>query len=136
MECHNHTPDIVYRKICVGYAFEVPRSKWDTPARVVENDQPKIPWDFQIQTNKLVMANQPDIVMADKQAGSRKTAVVIDVGIPKDSNIRNKEYEQLEKYPGQREELEKIWKMKVRVVPQGSDPQTQRVATAYPRKDI
>lgn len=36
-------------------------------------------WDCQIQTAKLVMANQPYIIVVDKQ---RKTAVVIDVAIP------------------------------------------------------
>lgn len=33
------------------------RSKWDTPLRVVE-DEVKILWDFQMQVNKLVLANQ------------------------------------------------------------------------------
>lgn len=43
------------------------------------SSRPKIMWDCQIQTAKLVMANQPYIIVVDKQ---RKTAVVIDVAIP------------------------------------------------------
>lgn len=54
---------------------------------MAENDQAKLLWDFQIQTDKVVMANQPDIV-ADKQ---RNTAVVIDVAMPSSSKIRKKE---------------------------------------------
>lgn len=50
-------------------------------------------WDFQIQTDKMVMANQPNIVVVDKQ---QKTAVVVDVAIPSDSNIKKKEHEKLE----------------------------------------
>uniref|UniRef100_A0A672HX89 C-type lectin domain-containing protein n=1 Tax=Salarias fasciatus TaxID=181472 RepID=A0A672HX89_SALFA len=46
------------------------------------------------------MPNQPDIVV-DKQ---QKTAVVIDVAIPSDGNIRKKEHEKVEKYQGLREE--------------------------------
>ena len=71
-------------------------------------------WDFQIQTDKLVMANQPDIVLINKQ---QKKAVVIDVAIPSDSNIRKKEHEKLKKYQGLKEELEKMWGVKATVVP-------------------
>ncbi|MGZ7254081.1 hypothetical protein ACXWO5_10720, partial [Streptococcus pyogenes] len=77
--------------------LEVPRSKWEMPPRVMENDRAKILWDFQMQTDKMVVANQPDIVVVDKQ---KKTAVVIDVAVPNDSNIRKKEHEKLEKYQG------------------------------------
>lgn len=61
----------------------------------------KILWDLKIQTDKLVVANQPDIFVLDKQ---NKTAVVTDVTVPSDSNIRQKEHEKLEKYQGPREE--------------------------------
>lgn len=40
--------------------MEVPQPKLDTPPRVVENDRAKMLWDFQVQTNKKVMANQLD----------------------------------------------------------------------------
>ena len=46
------------------------------------------------KTDKMVMANQPDIVVVDKH---QRTAVVIDVAIPRDSNIRKKEQEKMEK---------------------------------------
>uniref|UniRef100_A0A3P9CTW7 C2H2-type domain-containing protein n=1 Tax=Maylandia zebra TaxID=106582 RepID=A0A3P9CTW7_9CICH len=114
MERHNQVAGIVYRNICAEYNLEVPRSKWEMPPRVVENDRAKILWDFQIQTDKMVVANQPDIVVVDKQ---KKTAVVIDVAVPNDSNIRKKEHEKLEKYQGLREELERMWRVKVTVVP-------------------
>ena len=104
MERHNQVAGIVYRNICAEYKLETPRSKWEAPPKVMENDQAKILWDFQIQTDKMVMANQPDIVIIDKQ---QRKAVVIDVAIPSDSNIKKKEHEKLEKYQGLKEELEK-----------------------------
>lgn len=55
---------------------------------MVENDHLR---DFQINTDKLVMANQPDIVVVYKQ---RKMAVVLEVAIISDSNIRKKEHEE------------------------------------------
>ncbi|XP_065326275.1 butyrophilin subfamily 2 member A2-like [Pelmatolapia mariae] len=54
----------------------------------------------------MVVANQPDIVVVEKQ---KKTAVVIDGVVPNDTNIRKKEHEKLEKYQGLREELERIF---------------------------
>lgn len=66
-------------------------------------------WDFHIQTVRAVLANQSDIK-------DQKTAVVADVVMPNDSNLRKKEYEKLENYQGLREELEGIWKVKVKVV--------------------
>ncbi len=64
---------------------------------MVENEQAKILWDFQIQTYKMVVTDQPDMVVVDIQ---QKKAVVKDVAILSDSNIRKKEHEKLEKYQG------------------------------------
>ena len=46
-----------------------------------------------------------------------RTAVVVDVAIPSNGNIRKKEHEKLEKYQGLKEELEKMWSVKAAVVP-------------------
>lgn len=42
---------------------------------MVENNRAEVLWDFQIQTDKMVMANQPDIVVVIKQ---QKKAVDVD----------------------------------------------------------
>ncbi|KAF7666334.1 hypothetical protein LDENG_00110960 [Lucifuga dentata] len=48
----------------------------------------------------------------------QKTAVVVNVAIPSDGNIRKKkQHEELEKYQGLKEELDGIWKVKSTVVP-------------------
>ncbi|CAK6950273.1 uncharacterized protein LOC127616771 [Scomber scombrus] len=105
----------VYRNICNEYGLEVLRSEWKTPPKVAEKNRAKILWDFPIHTGKLVMANQPDILLMDKQ---QKKAVVIDVVIPSDNSIRKKEQEKLGKYQGLKEELEKMWGVEVTVVPE------------------
>ena len=79
---------------------------------MIENERVKILLDFQIQTDKLVMANQPDVVVVDKH---QRTAVVVDVAVPRDGNIRQKEHEKLE-IPLLKEELEKMWSMKAAAV--------------------
>ena len=70
--------------------------------------------DFQIQTDKLLMANQQDIVVADKL---QKKTVAIDVRDPSDSNFKNKEHEKLEKYHRLKDEIDKMWKVEATVVP-------------------
>ena len=57
-----------------------------------------------------VMANQP---VVDKL---QKKAVVTDVAISSDGNIKKKENKKLEKYQGLNEEVEKMWELKAAVV--------------------
>ena len=114
MERHNQVAGIIHRNIYAEYGLEVSGSRWKTPLKVIENEQVKILWDFQIQTDELVKANQPDIVMVDKH---HRTAVVVDVAIPCEGNIRKKEHKKLEKYQGLKEGLEKICGVKGAVVP-------------------
>lgn len=102
MERHNQVAGIVYSNIGAKYRLEDLRSGWKMPPNVVENVQAKILWDFQIQTDKMVVANQPDIVEVNKQ---QKKAEVTDVAIRSDSNIRKKECEKLVKYEGLKKEL-------------------------------
>ena len=58
----------------------------------------------QIQTDNMWVSIQPDIVAVDKQ---EEKAIVVDVSIPSQSDIRKKEREELKKYQGLKEELEK-----------------------------
>ena len=44
-------------------------------------------------------------------------AVVIAIAVPSEGNIKKKKYEKLEKYQGLKEELERTWKVKAKVVP-------------------
>ena len=105
MEHHSHVAGIVYKKICTEYGLEFPGSKWKKPPKLIEKDQAKIMRDFQIQTDKMAVANQLDIVVINKQD---KKTVVVDVTIKNDSNIRETEHEKLEKYQGLKEELERM----------------------------
>ena len=67
---------------------------------------------------------------------------MIDVAVPSDSNIKKKEYEELEKYQGLKEEQERTWKVKVKVVPVvigalgAVTPKLEEVAPAGPRSNI
>ena len=86
-----------------------------TPEQVVENTDFKVLWDFNVQCDRMVEARRPDIIFVDEQA---KEAKIIDVAIPGDTRVKDKEMEKIEKYQVLREEIEKLQKLKkVTVVP-------------------
>ena len=99
---HNQVAGIIHRNICAEHGLEVPGSRRGTPTKVTENERIKILWDIRIQTDKLVMAIQPDIVVVKKH---QRMVVVMDVVIPSKDNIKKKEHEKLMKYQGLKEEL-------------------------------
>lgn len=53
-------------------------------------------------------------MVVDKE---QKIMVLINGEVPSDSVIRKKECEKLKKYQAMKEELERIWKVKAKVVP-------------------
>ena len=65
------------------------------PERVVESENFKILWDFTIQSDQKIEARRPDIVFIDKK---EREVVIIDVAIPGDDRMKDKELEKVEKY--------------------------------------
>ena len=71
-------------------------------------------WDFSIQTNHVIEARRPDLVVVDKKERSCK---IIDFAVPEDSRIEEKEKDKMENYQDLRRELQKIWNVKVKIIP-------------------
>ena len=78
--------------------------------KVVRNDHVKILWKFPIQTDKHLLHNRPNIVLASYK---EHTAPIVDITVPRDENIQNKELEKIDKYQLLKIELEtgksKLW---------------------------
>ena len=81
--------------------------------RVLENKDYKILLDFSIQTNHVMEAQRPDLVVVDKERNSK----IIDFAVPRDSRIEEKEKDKIEKYQDLGRELQKIWNVKVKIIP-------------------
>ena len=62
-------------------------------------------WDFSIQTDHVIEAPRPDLVVVDMKKRSCKT---IDFAVPADSRIEEKEKDKIEKYQGLGRELQNI----------------------------
>lgn len=55
------------------------------PLEVVGNKRAKVWWGFNFQTDKKLLANQPEIALVDKE---QKGKLVIDVAMPTDNNSK------------------------------------------------
>ena len=81
----------------------------------MEDDDVKLIWDINIQCDNVIEARRPDLILVDKKA---KTCVIIDVAIPGDCRICEKEIEKIQKYQNLKRELKRFWSLKkVEVVP-------------------
>ena len=90
--------------------------KWyeHKPESVLEIEDYKILWDFSIQTDRVIEARRSDLVVVDKKERSCK---IIDFLVPGDSRIEEKEKDKIEKYEDLGRELQKIWNVKVKIIP-------------------
>ena len=82
----------------------------NNPAPVLENDTHKLLWDFDIQTNHLISARRPDLIIINK---IKKICKIVDFAVPADHRIKLKECEMRDKYLDLARELKKnygIWR--------------------------
>jgi hypothetical protein len=71
-------------------------------------------WNQAVHTDRKVTANRPDIVIKNKQ---EKTCALIDVAIPADRNVVQKEAEKKLKYKSLCIEIQRMWNLKCAIVP-------------------
>ena len=46
-----------------------------------------------------------------------QNGLIIDIAVPKDENVHDKKLKEIDKYPSLKIELEKMWKVKIMVIP-------------------
>ncbi|KAL1462310.1 hypothetical protein WDU94_014153 [Cyamophila willieti] len=71
-------------------------------------------WDTQIHTDRKILANKPDLVVKDKK---KKQCLLIDVAVPSDYNITQKEAEKQLKYKDLQIEIQRMWNIRTKVIP-------------------
>ena len=84
------------------------------PAPVLENNTHKLLWDFYIQTDHLISARRPDLIIINKK---KRTCKIVDFAVPANHRIKLKECEKKDKYLDLARELKKLWNMKVTIIP-------------------
>ena len=74
----------------------------------------KLLWDFNVQTDKVIEARRPDLILVNKET---KECQVIDIAIPGDTRVVKKEDEKIDKYKELGFEISRLWKVKTKVIP-------------------
>ena len=104
--------DCVGRKIhwelCRKYRLAASERWYEhQPETFTENDSCKLLWDFSIQTDHVIQARRPDVILIDK---GKKECKIIDIAIPYDSRANATEMEKIEKYQDLAREVQRLWK--------------------------
>ena len=87
----------------------------NNPAPVLENDTHELLWDFDVQTDHLISAGRPDLMIINKK--KKGICKIIDFAPPADNRIKLKESEKKDKYLDLARDLKKLWNMKITIVP-------------------
>ena len=71
--------------------------KWymHNPESTLENETHKILWDLEIQTNHLILARRPDLVIVYQKI---RTCLIVDFDVLADHKVKLKETEKRVKY--------------------------------------
>jgi len=70
-------------------------------------------WNQQVQTDRTIPNNKPDIIR-DNEKG---TCILIDVAISGDRNVIKKEAKKILKYKDLTIEIQRMWNVKTKVIP-------------------
>ena len=113
---------VIHLEMCKKFKFDH-ANKWymQNPAPVLENDTHKLLWDFDIQTDHLIPARRPDLIIINKKKKKKKKkkkiCKIVDFAVLADHRIKLKECEKRDKYLDLARELKNLWNMKVTIIP-------------------
>ena len=75
---HDWVGKVIHWEMCKKFKFDH-ANKWHmhNPAPVLENDAHKLLWDFNIQTNHLISARRPNLIIINKKRKSTKLSTLL-----------------------------------------------------------
>jgi hypothetical protein len=104
--------------ICKETGVQLDKKHWyDHVPKLVEPCQGgnvTIPWNQQVQTDRTIPNNKPDIIICDNE---KLTRMLIDVAISRDRNVIKKEAEKILKYKNLTIKTQRMWNVKTKVIP-------------------
>ena len=86
------------------------------PAPVLENARHKLLWELNMQTDHLIPARRPDLIIINNKK-KKKTCKIVNFAVPADHRIKLKECEKKDKYLDLARELKKLWNLQVTIIP-------------------
>ena len=76
---------------------------------MMENDEVKILWDFNVKSDLVIVHRRPDIVFIEEK---EKNALLIDIAVPGDDRVEEREEEKVMKYQCLAREAKRLWPLK------------------------
>ena len=113
---HDNVAAAIHWCMCRKYLIQCEDRWYEHRAeKVTENEDVKLLWDFNIQTDHVISARRPDIVIVKKKDA---TATIIDISVPGDTRIKDAEEAKVLKYQDLKREIKSLWNLRsVKVVP-------------------
>ena len=86
---HDLVGKVSHRELCKKWKLDH-MYKWyiHNPESVLENETHKLLWDFEIQTDHLISARRPDLMVINKK---ERTCWIVDFTVPTDHRVELKE---------------------------------------------
>jgi hypothetical protein len=112
---HDEVCKHLHFSICKTLGIET-TEKWYShiPKPACQHEDITLLWNQGIQTDREVLTNWPDIIIKNKKD---RICLLIDVAIPSDMNVIQKESEKKLKYKYLSIEIQRMWNMKCFVIP-------------------
>ena len=103
-------------ELCKKLKFGYTKNEYThNPESVLENETHKLLLDFEIQTDHLILARQPDVIIINKK---ENTSRIVNFVVPADLRVKLKVGENRGKYLDRTRELKKkLWNLKMTVIP-------------------
>ena len=113
-ERQSEVASMLHWNLCRKYNLPTADKWWEHKVdKVLQNKDVKILWEFRILTDKHLAQHISDITVVEK-----KQVWIIDMAIPEDGRIEEKELEKISKYQDLKIEIERLWGKQATVVPE------------------
>ena len=111
---------VILWELCKKLKFDH-TNKWyiHNPEFVLENETHKLLRDFDIQTDHVISAKRPDLIIINKKKKKkkkRKNHRIVEFAVPANHRVKLIECEKKDKYLDLARELNKLWNMKVTII--------------------
>ena len=94
---HDWVGKVIDWEMCKNFTFDHAKEGYmHNPVPVLENNTHKLLWDFDIQTDHLLSARRPDLIIINKKnkkTKQKKICKIVDFAVPADHRIKLKECE-------------------------------------------
>ena len=94
-ERHDWVGKVIHWEMCKKFKFDHTNKLYKhNPAPVLENNTHKLLWNFDIDTDHLISARRPDLIIINKK---KRTNKIIDFAVSADHRIKLKACEKKDK---------------------------------------